>query len=337
MKIIIDSAIPYINGVLEPFAEVVYKKGTEINHCDVQDCDAMIIRTRTKCNEQLLKESKVKFIGTATIGFDHIDTTYCKANSIEVATAAGCNAMGVVHYLLAALIELQELKTYSTIGIIGVGNVGGALQHVLTEIGFNVLVNDPPRAERENNFISTPLDELLTKSDVVTIHTPLTKEGKYPTYEMADSAFFKKLGNNKIFINASRGETVNEKALLTAIKNGVIAVIDVWHNEPEINREICEMAFISTPHIAGYSEQGKANGTAMMIKALCDCFNIKGMENWYPEGVIKITNGRTLTLEWIMNRMTHYYQIKEDNKRLKEDVSKFEEIRNNYKYRKEFF
>lgn len=339
MKIIIDSDIPYINGVFEPIADVVYKKGKEINHSDVRDCDAMIIRTRTNCNAELLDNSKVKFIGTATIGFDHIDIKYCESREIKVATAAGCNAMGVVHYILAALIELKKVNHFSTIGIIGVGNVGGALQEILTNLGFNVICNDPPRNENDPNFINTSMDELLIKSDIVTIHTPLTRDGQYPTYEMVNDEFLIKMGKGKILINASRGEVVKDDALLSAIEKGIIsqAVIDVWQGEPNISSDLCKKAFISTPHIAGYSMQGKANGTAMMVKALTEYFDIKDYNDWYPENVVMPNKNSKISLQEIEDKMPICYDIIADCQSLKNDISQFEELRNSYNYRNEFF
>lgn len=343
MKIIIDSAIPYINGVLEPLSEVIYKKGSEISNEDIIDCDAMIIRTRTKCDKELLHGSNVKFIGTATIGFDHIDMSYCNEQGIAVSTAAGCNAMAVVQYVIAAIVELRKVREIipenTTIGIIGVGNVGSALEKVLKILGYNVLVNDPPRSKQDKNFVSIPLDILLSKSDIVTLHTPLVKGGDNPTLNMVDSSFLNKMGQNKIIINASRGEVVDEKSLIDAIDNGVIShsVIDVWQNEPKINSDFCDRGYISTPHIAGYSIQGKANGTAIMIKSLTSFFKIRGYEDWYPNNIYIPRRDNDEIFDHIENRISLYYNILDDNNKLKSDKLSFEELRNNYKYRNEFF
>lgn len=322
MKLIIDSAIPYIKGVLEPYGEILYKKGSDITSADVRECDGMIIRTRTRCDAQMLEGSRVRFIGTATIGYDHIDREYCNKNNIKVVTAAGCNALGVVQYVLCAMQELEKIKPIRTVGIVGVGNVGGVLNTFLTKRGYKTLLNDPPRAARERDFSNTSLDKLLKECDLVTLHTPLDEI----TRCMVSDKFFDQLGSGKFFINASRGEVVNEDALLRA--DVIASVIDVWCNEPEINTLLLEKAFIATPHIAGYSEQGKANGTAMMVSAVSSFFGIEELKGWYPTEVRQNTN-REIT--------TCGYDIMADSNALKNNKKDFEELRNSYKYRKEFF
>lgn len=326
VKIIIDSAIPYIEGILEPYADVVYRKGSEITATDVRQCDAMIIRTRTRCDEKLLGDSQVRFIGTATIGHDHIDQYYCRKKAITVATAAGCNALGVVQYVGRAIEELEKIKPIRCIGIVGVGNVGGALNEYLSVKGYDVLLNDPPRFALDKSFHHTPIAKLLKECDLVTLHVPLDNT----TRGMVSTPFFSTLGGEKFFINASRGEVVNERALLEAIDNKTVIypVIDVWCDEPDINGELLEKAYIATPHIAGYSEQGKANGTAMMVQAVAKFFNIEELIDWYPNGVEKNVDRKIVTTE---------YNIFSDSELLKSDKNRFEELRNNYKYRKEFF
>lgn len=326
MKILIDSAIPYIKGVLERYGEVIYKAGSDITASDASSCDALIVRTRTRCDKTLLDGSKVRFIGTATIGYDHIDLDYCAQNNIKVVTAAGCNAIGVVQYVLRAMEELLKIKPIHTVGIIGVGNVGGALKQELEKRGYKVLQNDPPRAAVESDFENTPLSKLLNDSDLVTLHTPLDKT----TRGMVSTQFFDNLGSGKFFINASRGEVIDEDALLKAIENKQVInpVIDVWCDEPNINQKLLKKAFISTPHIAGYSEQGKANGSAMMVEAFAQFFDIKELLDWYPETVKKNCNRRVETAN---------YDIFSDSEALKKSVKEFEKQRNDYKYRKEFF
>lgn len=326
MKLLIDSAIPYIDGVLEPYGEIHYKKGSEITASDVKECDGLIIRTRTRCDKSLLDGSRVRFIGTATIGYDHIDQTYCRENGIQIETAAGCNALGVVQYVLSAMGELEKIKPIRTVGIVGVGNVGRALSKFLTERGYTVLENDPPRAAQEKEFKNIPLETLLKECDLVTLHTPLDKT----THQMVNDDFFAKLGQGKFFINASRGEVVNEEALLRAIdkKQVIHAVLDVWCNEPNINKTLLEKAFIATPHIAGYSQQGKANGTAMMVEAVSRFFSIEPLKGWYPNNIPKNRDHKITTIG---------YDIFADNRALKESENGFEELRNHYNYRKEFF
>ncbi|MEG0500043.1 MAG: NAD(P)-dependent oxidoreductase [Rikenellaceae bacterium] len=208
----------------------------------------------------------------------------------------------------------------------GVGNVGTALSENLKKRGYEVLHNDPPRAAREENFDNTPLDKLLQESDMVTLHTPLDDT----TRNLASTNFFNTLGKGKFFINASRGEVTDEKALLRAMEEEKVAaaVIDVWHKEPEINELLLERALITTPHIAGYSEQGKANGTAMMVAAVASFFGLEGLKEWYPSDVERNSDQKVAP---------EAYDILSDSKRLKNNKKEFEELRNGYKYRKEFF
>lgn len=325
MRVLIDSGIPYISGVLEQYVEVLYKKGSEITASDVKLCDALIIRTRTRCDEKLLDGSSVRFIGTATIGYDHIDMDYCHKKGITVVTAAGCNALGVVQYVGRAIEEVEKIKPIRCVGIVGVGNVGKALNEFLQQRGYKVLLNDPPRAASEPNFNNVELETLLRNCDLVTLHVPLNKE----TRGMIATDFFENIGTGKFFINASRGEVVDENILLQAIENKTIInpVIDVWCNEPHINQKLLEAAYIATPHIAGYSEGGKANGTAMMINAVAAFFKIEKLLKWYPSDIVKNSDGTVTT--------AHYDIISESNL-LKKDETAFEELRNNYKYRKEF-
>ncbi len=327
MKIIIDNAIPYIKGVLEPFFEVVYKVGRDINSSDVADCSAMMIRTRTKCDNLLLENSRIKFIGTATIGHDHIDLNYCNNRGIKVATAAGCNALAVVQYLLKAIEESKKHfnKEFKNIAIIGVGNVGGALNNELIKRGYNVMLNDPPRSAKEPDFKNVEIEKLLNWCDVVTFHVPLNNE----SMNLASDAFFRNLGAGKLLINTSRGEVIDEKALVNAIDNGGLLspIIDVWCNEPNISKELLNRTFISTPHIAGYSEQGKANGASMIIQAIAKEFSIKELINWYPTDVERNIYSKI--------NPSHYDIIK-DSTTLRENISDFELLRNNYNYRKEF-
>ena len=213
----VDDAIPFIKGVLEPFAEVMYKGGRDISREDVKDADALIIRTRTKCNRDLLEGSRVKFIATATIGTDHIDFPYCNSKGILVRNAAGCNAGGVMNYVFSALYGIASRKAIkldgATLGIIGVGNVGKRVERMALSLGFKVLRNDPPRMEAEGPHDFCDLDYLLRNSDVVTMHVPLDDT----TRSMADESFFGKMRPGAIFINASRGEAVVDSALKAAV------------------------------------------------------------------------------------------------------------------------
>ena len=342
MKIIIDSAIPYVKGVLEPFFDVVYKSGVDITRADILHCDAMFVRTRTNCDKEFLRDTKVKFIGTATIGTDHIDIDYCDHVGVKVCNAIGCNAMAVVQWVLAALREQDKthpiIPGETTIGIVGVGNVGGRVVKVLEDMGFIVLKNDPIRDENEPLFYSTPLDDVLRKSDFITFHTPLTTTGKYPTKYLLNSNNIVHLNPNASILNASRGGVVEEAALLNAFDNNKLSnmFIDVWENEPNINKELLSKAKVSTAHIAGYSKQGKANGTAMIVSSLSRFFNIPEIADWYPSEVNEPAILNDMNWANIKRMMGLYYEISKDTALLKNNVNAFEMLRNNYYYRDEF-
>jgi erythronate-4-phosphate dehydrogenase len=251
VRIIIDDAIPFIEGVLEPYVDVRYMEGRAISREDAMEADALIIRTRTKCDAALLEGTPVKFIATATIGMDHIDLPYCNERGIIVRNSAGCNAGGVMNYVFSALYGVAARKAIrlegGKIGVVGVGNVGRRVDSVAGSLGFKVLKNDPPRMKEEGNEGFCPLDYLLANSDIVTMHVPLNET----TRGMADDEFFERMKPGTIFINASRGEVVDEAALKRAIPKLGPVIIDTWNNEPDIDVDLLNMVDIATPHIAG--------------------------------------------------------------------------------------
>ena len=235
MKVVADIDVPFLEGVFEPYGEVVYKKGLEITHEDVVDADVLVVRTRTRCDASLLEGTSVKMVATATIGRDHIDLDYRKVAGIEVANAAGCNAGGVMQYVFSALYGVAARKGIkidgSTIGIIGVGHVGTKIEAMAEYLGFNILRCDPPRAAAEGAEGFCSLEHLLAESDVVTLHVPLDEN----TRGMANETFFTLMKPGAIFINAARGEVVNEKALIEAYPKLGAIVIDTWNNEPDVD------------------------------------------------------------------------------------------------------
>lgn len=348
MKVIIDDKIPYIQGALEPFAEVVYLPGKATTPEIAKDADAIITRTRTKCNASLLEGSSVKMIATATIGYDHIDTAYCEKTGIEWVNAPGCNSWSVAQYIMAALhtlalkknIELSKL----TIGVIGAGNVGSKVARLCKIIGMKVLVNDPPRQRAEGDVGFVSLKEIQDKADIVTFHTPLTHEGIYKTFHLANDEFLSGCKDGLIFINSSRGEVNDTEAIKKGLTSGKIAeaIIDCWENEPNIDLELLERAFISTPHIAGYSKDGKANGTSMSIQAISRKFGL-GIDNWVCSDVelpqvtnIKINGEGKTTQQIIAEAILFTYPILEDSARLKNSPKTFENQRGDYPIRREF-
>ena len=217
MKIIADDKIPFLKGVLEPYAEVIYLPGNQIIRNIVKDADALLIRTRTKCDENLLKDSSIRFIGTATIGFDHIDTLYCEKNNIYWTNAPGCNSSSVQQYITAALLKIScehgfNLKD-KTIGIIGVGNVGSKVEKSARTLGMNVLLCDPPRARREGDTKFSKLGRILKESDIITVHVPLNPEGTDKTLHMFNDRSFGEMKTGMWFLNSSRGEVADTAAL----------------------------------------------------------------------------------------------------------------------------
>ncbi|MBO7198804.1 MAG: 4-phosphoerythronate dehydrogenase [Alistipes sp.] len=331
MKVIIDNAIPFIHGIVEPWAEVVYCSGSDINREVVRDADALIVRTRTQCNKELLEGSTVQFIATATIGRDHIDEAYCKGAGIEVASAAGCNARGVLQWVAAALKQIvikdgKRPEDY-TLGVVGVGNVGSLVVEYARHWGFNVLMCDPPRHEREGGDFLL-LDTIAQQTDIITFHTPLDAT----THHMLNDRLLATMHPNAVIINASRGGVVDNIAVANSSHR---YAFDVWEGEPNINPIVLNNAMLATPHIAGYSRQGKANATSMVINALSHHFSLP-LTNWYPADSHP-TTPRLISWNELCETIDSYCSIKEETEVLKSSLEAFESLRNNYNYREEYF
>lgn len=338
MKIVIDDKIPFIRGVFEPYAEVVYRPGGAIDAETVREADALVIRTRTRCDERLLDGCRVRIVATATIGYDHIDSAYCRRRGIRVATAAGCNARGVLQWVCAALGALEVDPSRTKLGIVGVGNVGGAVRAMAEAAGFGeVICCDPPRVERgergTERFVS--LAELLRRADVVTTHVLLDDS----TRGMMGAEAFGAMRRGAIFLNSSRGEVVDEGALKAALRSGRVSrvAIDVWGGEPRIDRELLALATIATPHIAGYSLQGKAMGTALAVRAVADELGLPIGAEWYPAEAPVQHPCTEITWAEIAERMPRYYDILADDAALRAAPERFEELRGDYRFREEFF
>ena len=331
LKVICDSKIPFLKGMLEPFGvECRYLPPPEIDAAAVKDADAMIVRTRTRCNAALLDGSRVKFIATATIGFDHLDAEYLAARNIVWRSAPGCNAGSVAQYIGSILAHTGWRG--KTIGVVGVGHVGTKVAELASALGMEVLLNDPPRAAREGKEKFTGLKELLGASDIVTMHVP----NEPSTRDLADESFFAAMKRGALFINSSRGSVVDESALLDS---GVDFVLDVWKNEPAIRRELMMNAVFSTPHIAGYSTDGKANGTGMAVRALAEFFGIDGLRNFKvtavppPENPVIELKSAT---DGVAAAVLQSYDIDRDSRALRSAPDHFEQLRNDYWLRREF-
>ena len=272
--IVADNKIPYLKGVLEPYARIDYLSPDRMDANAVRDADILLIRTRTKCNRDLLDQSRCRYIATATIGYDHIDAGYCREKGIEWKNCPGCNAASVGQYILASLLAWSKSHRKPlhecTLGVVGVGHVGTIVARYARLLGMRVLLNDPPREEAEGPAEFTPLAEICREADIITFHTPLTRGGKYPTFHLASTPFFDALEKSPLLINTARGEIVETEALKRALKQKQVSavVLDCWENEPHIDRDLLDQAFIATPHIAGYSADGKSTATRMIVEAV---------------------------------------------------------------------
>lgn len=348
MKIIIDDKIPYIQGAFESVADVIYCPGAKTTSETVRDADAIITRTRTICNEELLAGSSVKFIATATIGYDHIDTDYCRKAGIKWTNAPGCNSKSVEQYIASALMVLAETRNIKLsdlcIGIVGVGNVGSKVARFCELLGMKLLLNDPPRERIEGKGGFVSMEEIRSTADIITFHVPLDMKGEDATYHLVDESFFDSLRHKPVIINTCRGEVVKTKAIKAALVKGKISsfVCDCWEDEPDIDLELLEMTSLATPHIAGYSKDGKAMGTLMSVQAVSKFFRL-GLENWRPEGIempsqplIEIDGAGYDEQQIIAKAILHTYNIRNDDAVLRNNTSDFEKQRGDYPVRREF-
>lgn len=275
MLIIADENIPEVEATFSRFGEVRLLSGRQITPADVKDADILLVRSVTKVNEPLLSASQVRFVGSATIGTDHIDMTWLEKEAIQFANAPGCNAVSAAEYVMSALFALAEDKglhlQHMTMGIVGCGNVGSRVKARAEALGISCLVCDPPRAEKEGGEQFAGMDDIV-QADIVTMHVPLTREGKHPTYRIVDSGFLDKLSSDAILVNTSRGEVIDESALHKKLNvcQEFRVVLDVWGGEPAINTDLVKKATIATPHIAGYSLDGKIRATEMLYHAVSD-------------------------------------------------------------------
>ena len=331
MRIIVDSHIPNIQGLIEPRAE-------------------LIVRTRTRCNADLLDGSRVRFIGSATIGTDHIDLDYCASHGITVRNAPGCNAPAVAQWVFCAINAWMRRRGIAstdglTLGIVGVGHIGFIVARWATQLSFTVMLNDPPRemAERteltegtdgvaensdgSDDVIFSPLTELQRRCDIITFHTPITRDGRWPTWHLCDQAFLDGLARCRLILDAARGPIADNEALLRW--RGDVG-LDCWENEPDISPALLDKAIVATPHIAGYSREGKQRGTAMMLAAL------NGFYGWnipVPTIASPTTGAAQVTLDGIAAS----YDIMADTATLKASPHTFESQRNHYSHRPEFY
>lgn len=282
MKIVIDENMPYAQPLFSQLGEVILKSGRSLTADDLIDVDALMIRSVTKVNADLLaKANKLAFVGTATAGMDHVDQALLASKGIAFSAAPGCNKVGVAEYVFSVLMVLAQQQGFSifdkTVGIVGAGQVGSYLAQCLTGIGIKVLLNDPPLQAKGDTRQFTPLEELLAKADVISLHTPITYEGEWATHHLLDQTRLNQLAAHQILINAARGPVVDNQALKQRLQqqDGFTAVLDVFEHEPEVDHELLPLLAFATPHIAGYGLEGKARGTTMIFARYCEFLGVE--------------------------------------------------------------
>ncbi|MBN1392891.1 MAG: 4-phosphoerythronate dehydrogenase [Sedimentisphaerales bacterium] len=355
MKIIADANIPFVKECFSSIGEVEVFPGRGITRDVVGEAECLLVRSVTKVDSDLLAGSKVRFVGTATIGFDHIDVENLSRNNIGFASAPGSNANSAAEYVIAGLLEIGRRYKINlegkSIGVVGVGNVGSRVAKKCEAMEMKVLLNDPPLQRESGDAKYLPLEELYD-CDFMTLHTPLTFEGIDKTFHLADEKFFKSLKAGCVFINASRGEVADTGALKASIRSGQLetTVLDVWGNEPNIDTELLEIVDIGTPHIAGYSLDGKIAGMIMIYETACKYFGLKiryDIEDFLPKSSVpqlKINPNSGSEEDVLRGVVEKIYKISEDDTKLRQILnlpaekrgSYFDDLRKNYPVRREF-
>lgn len=331
LNIVIEANIPFIRGIFEPYASVSYLPPEAITSEVMSRADALVTRTRTRVGSSLLSSSPCSMVASATIGLDHVDLPWCESRGIEVANAPGCNAPAVAQYVLSSILHLHPSSLEGlTIGVVGVGHVGSIVARWAAMLGMKVLQCDPPRAEREGGASFTSLDHIAREADFITFHTPLTSSGPYPTFHLCSTRFLSSLGRRPVIINSARGAVVDTQALCQAITGGSVSasVIDCWEGEPAISLRLLELARIATPHIAGYSREGKIRASRMAAEAVCRHFGLP-LPRWpefIPQGAASV-----VTPDSIISSYDPFV----DTRRLKSVAADFESLRNQYTLRHE--
>lgn len=351
MKLVVDENISFAEEAFCSFGEIIMLNGRKIDNKILTDADVLIVRSITNVNEDLLKNTNVKFVGTATIGTDHIDLDYLEENKIAFTSAAGCNSYAVTEYVFCAvsnIISQKKIKKENpSFGIVGFGNIGTKIARYAKAMGLEIFISDPPleRAGHQQKFY--PLEKVL-QTDIVTFHVPLNMDGEDKTYHLLDEEKLKIVKPGTILINSSRGPVVDNNALLKRLKkeNDIFTTLDVWENEPDFNPELLQNIIFGTPHIAGYSLEGKVNGTKMVYDALCNFLGVTPI--WKPvlptvvNNVIKLEKEQN-QFEILYSIFEKVYSIKEDDLLLRNSLNMsaeqkkiyFDKLRKDYKYRRE--
>ena len=351
LKIIVDENIALAGTAFNKLGRVNLMPGRKISNDVLRDIDILVVRSITNVNEALLRDTPVKFVGTATIGTDHIDLDYLKDNHITFADAKGCNAFSVAEYVIASLLNLSVKFNFSlkdkSIGIVGVGSVGSKVAEFADALGMEVLMNDPPLERNGDNRSFVDLDKIFD-ADIITLHVPLNRDGIDKTYHLFDKNILSKLKNGIVFINTSRGAVVNNNDLLNVISKKMLKVVlDVWEHEPEVTVKLLEQVQIATPHIAGYSLEGKINGTHMIYNSLCDFLSTKKdfvFKNEPPQNSLKHFDETDKLEAGLEKLISGIYSINKDDERMRKMITMnknerkeyFDSQRKEYPMRREF-
>lgn len=357
MKIVADENMPLVQELFGSFATVVTVAGRKINKEHLLDADVLLVRSVTQANQDLLQGTKVRFVGSATIGTDHIDQGYLLEQGIEFAYAPGCNAQAVAEYVLAAISFWSDYKQKDlrqcTVGIIGAGNVGSKVAQVLELLGIEYYLNDPPLEEQGGSRQFVPI-QTIQQCDIVTCHVPLTNRGLHASHHLIDEKFLSVMQPGGLLINSSRGAVVDNAAALRCKQAGkdIDFVLDVWENEPDLNVELFKQSLISTPHIAGYSQEGKIRGTYQLYQSVCQWLGMEpkfALRDLLPEApkwnpLVKLSSDTG----FLYQSLRSFYDIKSDDQRMRQKLEEvlrrsgatiaeeFDNLRKNYPQRLEF-
>ncbi len=354
LRIVAGESIPFVQDAFSTLGTLTMLPGRSITAAEIQHTDVLLVRSITKIQESLLQDSSVEFVGSASAGIDHIDTTYLNSRNIGFASSPGSNANAVAEYVITALLIVAQRHNQTlagkTIGIVGVGHIGKLIKQKAEVLGMTPILNDPFLANTEE-FKHQPLEDAL-RCDIVTFHVPLTKDGPYPTYHLINEHMTTYFRPSTIVINASRGEVIETQALLNAITQQRVGptVIDVWEQEPHISWDLFDAVTIGTPHIAGHSLDGKAAGTFMIYAALCQHVGIDPI--WNPALSLPAPTVPSITVdasdhsneEHLRSIATKVYNLEADYDRMKqlqaepleERANLFDALRKNYPIRREF-
>jgi erythronate-4-phosphate dehydrogenase len=356
MKIIADENIPYVQEAFGRLGEVLALPGRSISADNVHEADLLLVRSITRVDDHLLGGSRIRFVASATIGADHVDLRCLRRRGISFANAPGSNANSVGEYVVAALLVLAQRMDFElaggTVGVVGVGNVGSNVAAKCEALGIRVIRNDPPLVRETGDPVYRPIEELLEQADIITCHVPLTYEGPDATFQMIDAEFFGRLRRSPILINTARGKVASGEAIARALAEGRLsaAVLDVWEAEPEIDPELLARVQLATPHIAGYSLDGKVNGTEIVYRAACDFLGTE--PDWDPSPILSRPPVESLAIscegkpdqEVIAEAVLSAYNIRADDRRMREalgcdptlSAASFDRLRQDYPIRREF-